>query len=120
MADKNVILHPQGDSSTNIYPHTKVENIDDLDLSIYATKEDLEDKQDVISDLETIRTGAGLGATALQSVPNTYRTSADQDVIDAGKQDTLVFETSYDASTNKAATMADIQAAIGDAMEASY
>ena len=44
-------------------------------------------KQNTISDLEAIRTGASKGATALQSVPNTYRTAAAQDVIDSGKVD---------------------------------
>lgn len=44
-------------------------------------------KQAAISDLATIRSGAALGATALQSVPNTYRTSAAQDTIDNGKED---------------------------------
>ena len=47
----------------------------------------LEDKQDTISDLETIRAGAAKGATALQSIPNTYRTAAAQDVIDNGLSD---------------------------------
>ena len=44
----------------------------------------LADKQDTINDLETIRSGAAKGATALQSVPNTYRTAAAQDTIDNG------------------------------------
>ena len=44
----------------------------------------LEDKQDTISDLETIRAGAAKGATALQAVPSTYRTAAAQDTIDNG------------------------------------
>lgn len=44
------------------------------DLSNYATKSDLNSKQDTINDLETIRTGAGLGSTALQSVPDGYAT----------------------------------------------
>lgn len=59
-----------------------------VDLSDYATKEELNAKQDVISDLETIRSGAELGATALQSVPDTYALKTDipdittkQDVI---------------------------------------
>lgn len=34
-------------------------------------------KQDTISDLDTIRSGAAAGATALQSVPNEYVTEAD-------------------------------------------
>ena len=39
-----------------------------------ATKSELNAKQDVISDLETIRSGAAKGATALQSVPSEYAT----------------------------------------------
>ena len=42
------------------------------DISNLATKAELATKQDVISDLQTIRSGAALGATALQSVPSTY------------------------------------------------
>lgn len=45
-----------------------------VDLSDYATKEELATKQDVISDLEAIRSGAALGATALQEVPSEYAT----------------------------------------------
>ena len=39
-----------------------------------ATKSELNAKQDVISDLDTIRSGAAKGATALQSVPSGYAT----------------------------------------------
>ena len=39
-----------------------------------ATKEELNAKQDVINDLDSIRSGAALGATALQSVPSEYAT----------------------------------------------
>ena len=46
----------------------------DVDLSGYATKSELNTKQDVITDLETIRSGAAKGATALQSVPSGYAT----------------------------------------------
>ena len=46
----------------------------DVDLSGYATKTELNAKQDVISDLDTIRSGAAKGATALQSVPSEYTT----------------------------------------------
>ena len=48
-----------------------------VDLSNYATKSELNTKQDVINDLETIRSGAALGATALQSVPDTYALKSD-------------------------------------------
>lgn len=37
----------------------------------------VKDKQDKINDLATIRNGAALGATALQSVPSTYATKTD-------------------------------------------
>lgn len=52
-----------------------------------AVGDALTGKQDTISDLATIRSGASKGATALQSVPNTYRTAAAQDKIDNKKVD---------------------------------
>ena len=52
-----------------------------------AVGDALAGKQDIISDLEAIRAGAAKGATALQSVPNTYRTASEQDTIDSGKVD---------------------------------
>ena len=45
----------------------------------------LSTKQSVISDLASIRSGAELGRTALQSVPSAYRTAEEQDDIDEGK-----------------------------------
>ena len=76
-----------------------------------ATKSELNAKQDVISDLDTIRSGAAKGATALQSVPSGYATEQwvneqgflkeHQDISNlatkselATKQDTLVSGTS--------------------------
>lgn len=55
-------------------------------------------KQNAISDLATIRSGAAAGATALQSVPSTYRTASAQDIIDAGKQDKLTAGTGISIS----------------------
>ena len=49
----------------------------------------LNGKQDAINDLDNIRSGAAKGETALQSVPDTYRTADAQDAIDAGKQDAI-------------------------------
>lgn len=49
----------------------------DIDLSEYAKKTDLNNKQDIISDLDTIRNGASAGATALQSVPSEYVTETE-------------------------------------------
>ena len=62
------------------------------DSGFVATSElaaELAGKQDIISDLATIRSGAAKGATALQSVPNSYRTAEAQDAIDAEKQDRI-------------------------------
>ena len=60
---------------------------ENLVLAINEVKNTADGKQDAISDLEAIRAGAAKGATALQSVPNTYRTAAAQDVIDIGLSD---------------------------------
>lgn len=59
----------------------------DLVAAINEVKGSTDTKQDTISDLETIRSGAAKGATALQSVPSTYRTASEQDTIDSGKVD---------------------------------
>ena len=59
------------------------------DISNLATKAELATKQDVISDLETIRSGAALGSTALQSVPDTYALKSEIPDITT-KQDKLV------------------------------
>ena len=45
----------------------------EVDLSGYATKEELSSKQDTITDLEVIRQGAAKGATALQSYTEQYK-----------------------------------------------
>lgn len=50
------------EDSINLLKNTGGSNVD---LSEYAKKIDLNDKQDVISDIETIRSGAAAGATAL-------------------------------------------------------
>ena len=59
------------------------------DISNLATKAELATKQDVITDLNTIRSGSALGATALQSVPDTYALKSEIPDITT-KQDTLV------------------------------
>lgn len=61
--------------------------------------------QEEIEDLDDIRAGAEAGATALQEVPNTYRTSAAQDTIDdaiKGRLDTIEGkESGWDAKYTK-------------------
>lgn len=69
--------------------HTQLSNRDAANQhpisAITGLQSALDGKQGTVADLETIRSGAALGATALQSVPDTYRTAAAQDIIDAGK-----------------------------------
>ena len=60
---------------------------ENLVAAVNEVKHTADSKQDTINDLEAIRSGAAKGATALQSVPNTYRTAAAQDVIDNGLSD---------------------------------
>lgn len=65
-----------------------------IDLTEYATKEyvgDIADtKQNTINDLAAIRRGAGLGATALQEVPEEYVTETElSEYHDSTKQDKL-------------------------------
>lgn len=59
--------------------------------------EDVPKKQDIISDLDTIREGAAAGATALQSIPDEYITATELETKGylteqeiSGKQDVLV------------------------------
>ena len=59
------------------------------DISNLATKAELATKQDVINDLDSIRSGAALGSTALQSVPDTYALKSEIPDIST-KQDKLV------------------------------
>lgn len=47
------------------------------DAKLAELSVELGEKQDTITDLETIRSGAAKGATALQSVPDTYATKTD-------------------------------------------
>ena len=58
------------DVTINGYEH----NHDDLYYTETEIDDKLNNKQNVISDLETIRSGATLGATALQSIPSEYVT----------------------------------------------
>lgn len=65
----------------------------DAPPTVQAVDEKLDEKQNVIDDIENIRSGAAAGATALQAVPNTYRTASAQDEIDSGKQSTTITDT---------------------------
>lgn len=68
-------------ASASFNGDTLTEAIDKLNSAAETNKTAITKKQDTISDLATIRAGATKGATALQSVPSTYRTAAQQDAI---------------------------------------
>jgi hypothetical protein len=55
---------------------TKVSELEN-DANYLTQHQDISGKQDVISDLETIRSGAAAGATALQSIPEEYVTETE-------------------------------------------
>jgi len=68
-------------------------------------------KQDVISDLSTIRSGAALGATAIQEHQSlaAYRTSANQDIIDATKANISDIPTKTSELTNDSGFLTEHQ-----------
>ena len=72
LTDKNTTFKTI--NGEQILGNGNIEISTDVDLSNLATKSELETKQDVITDLDSIRSGAALGATALQSVPSEYAT----------------------------------------------
>ena len=85
--DKNYLTKSEADATyAKIGSGTGSEGVD---LSDYATKEyvgeeiakieipNIDGKQDVISDLDAIRSGAALGVTALQEVPAEYITETE-------------------------------------------
>ena len=91
-----------------------------------AVGDALAGKQNTISDLETIRSGAAKGTTALQTVPNTYRTALAQDVIDSDLGDRIEviegkeagWNSKYVKPTNgipKTDLANDVQASLGKA-----
>ena len=57
---------------------TKVSELEN-DSNYLTEHQDITGKQDAINDLEAIRSGAALGATALQAVPSEYITEAELD-----------------------------------------
>ena len=66
--------------------------------------QDISGKQNVISDLEAIRSGAAAGATAVQ--PATMNTAL------AGKQDTLTFDSTPTASSTNPVTSGGVKSAL--------
>ena len=78
-----------GEGGVTVDVPTRLSELENDSGFVTATKlaADLASKQDTITDLGTIRSGAAKGATALQTVPSTYRTASAQDTIDSSKVD---------------------------------
>ena len=65
-----------GDEISKIKVPTKVSELEN-DKNYLTEHQDISGKQDVISDIDAIRSGAKLGETALQSVPEEYITETE-------------------------------------------
>ena len=89
-----------GSTNIDLSPYSTTEQMNtaiNTALQAYTTTENLTallaQKQDVISDLSTIRSGAGAGATALQPAAlNDYYTKQQADALLGQKQNTLTFD----------------------------
>lgn len=77
--------------------------------------EALNGKQDTISDIATIRSGASLGATALQEIPNEYVTETE--LSNKGYATTADLALKVDKVTGKQLTTEDFTTALKDKLE---
>lgn len=92
-----------------------VDRIAQIDLSNYANKTDLDSKQNIISDLTTIKQGAALGATALQSVPSEYVTETE--LVNKGYATTLALNTKVDKVNGKQLSTEDFTTVLKTKLE---
>lgn len=79
-ADKSTVENLSQTVSTKAeqsYVKELSDKIDSIKVDDFATKSDISKKQDEIKDLDTIRSGASAGATALQSIPEEYVTETE-------------------------------------------
>lgn len=91
-------------------------NVVSVDTSVVATQTDLAGKQDVISDLATIRSGAAEGATAVQSGDlATVATTGSYDDL-ADKPTIPTVDQNYDASSTNAQSGVAVASAISAAL----
>ena len=86
-----------------------------LELSDYAKKEDLNNKQDTIPDLDAIRSGSEKGATALQSVPSEYVT--DTELTNKGYATTSALNKKVDKVSGKQLSTEDFTSALKTKLE---
>ena len=103
---------------------------------INGLEDTLEAKQDIISDLETIRSGASAGATALQTVPSEYITETelsnyhddtkadDTDVVHKENEETITGKKIFTGGSGGSSSDVSIQTknalAVGDETQTAY
>lgn len=86
-----------------------------LELSDYAKKEDLDNKQDAIPDLDAIRSGSKKGATALQFVPSEYVTETE--LTNKGYATTAALNKKVDKVSGKQLSTEDFTSALKTKLE---
>lgn len=97
-----------------------VNNEISVDTTVVATQADLAGKQDVISDLATIRSGASAGATAVQpgDLATVATTGAYSDL--SGKPTIPVVDQTYDAGSTNAMSGVAVASAITNNIDQTY
>ena len=86
-----------------------------LEPSDYAKKEDLDNKQDAILDLDAIRSGSEKGATALQFVPSEYVTETE--LTNKGYATTAALNKKVDKVSGKQLSTEDFTSALKTKLE---
>ena len=77
----NGVEQPNSDGVVNLEVPTKTSDLQN-DSGFLTEHQDISGKQDVITDLDTIRANASKGATALQAVPSEYITETELEAKD--------------------------------------
>lgn len=83
---------------------TGVTDGDIININDYALKTDLATKQDVISDLDAIRSGASLGATSIQNVDD-LATDEDLNTVNQSKLDIGTYNTDKTNTDSRISTL---------------
>ena len=108
-----------GSTNIDLSPYSTTEQMNaaiNTALQAYTTTENLTvllaQKQDVINDLSTIRSGAGAGATALQpEALNDYYTKQQADALLGQKQNTLTFDNAPTENSDNPVKSSGVKAA---------
>ena len=87
----------------------------DLNLALERIDDLSSEKQDVITDIDTIRTGAAKGATALQSIPSEYVTESE--LTAKGYATTSALNDKVDKVTGKGLSTEDFTSALKSKLE---